>query len=149
MEYQVNFNENKNLIVKDNSKQRIINLQKRLLSFSVNIVKFLFCLPALREFDVIRYQLSKSASAIGANYEESQAASYAEFYHRIQICLREARETYYWLQIIRNLELTKENFKIKDQSSFEIKLEELLNESKEINLIFGAISSKIKKSKLS
>jgi len=146
MEYQVNYNGNNDFFVKENSKRHVIDLQKRLLSFSVNVVKFLFYLPALKEIDVIRYQLSKSASSIGANYEESQAASYAEFYQRIQICLREARETNYWLQIVHKLDLCSTNFRIKHQQEYSEKLKALLTESNEISLIFGAVSSKIKKS---
>ena len=147
MEYRVSLTEKNDLIVKESSKQRVINLQYRLLQFSVAIVKFLFDLPRVKELDVFRYQLSKSASAIGANYEESQATSYAEFYQRIQICLREARQTLYWLEILLHLKLDSCGFKIKDENSYNTKLTALLKEIKEINLIFGAISSKIKKSR--
>jgi len=80
--------------------------------------------------------LSKSATSIGANYTESQAGSYAEFRQRIQICLREARETHYWLQIIHRLGIVLN----KDKQE----LKRLLKESKEIQLILGAISSKMK-----
>ena len=75
-------------------------------------------IPYKREYDVFRNQLSKSVTSIGANYQESQAASYAEFRQRIQICLRESRETVYWIK--------------------------LLKESIEIKKIFGTIYNKVK-----
>ena len=56
-----------------------------------------------------------------------------EFNQRIQICLRESKETHYWYRIINKLEIGDRNLcKI------------LLPESIEIMLIFGSISSKIK-----
>ena len=49
----------------------------------------------------IAYQLAKSGTSEGANYEESQASqSKEDFYYKIGICLREARESNYWLRII-------------------------------------------------
>ena len=42
-------------------------LRDRLLNFSVDILSFLSTLPYKKEYDVLRYQLSKSATSIGAN----------------------------------------------------------------------------------
>ena len=108
-------------------------LAERLLTFTVDIFKFLRTIPFNKEYDVFRYQLSKSASSIGANYEESQACSRKEFYQRINICLREARETNYWLRALERLNLGDEN-----------KRSQLVRESKELKLIFGSIHSKNK-----
>jgi len=106
----------------------------RLLDFSVDILKFLKTIPYRKEFDVLRYQLSKSATSIGANYEESQSTTYKEFLQRIKIALREANETIYWLKIIEKLDISKQ-----EQKEF------LLNEAKEISLILGSIASKADK----
>ena len=54
-------------------------LRERLLEFSVSVLKFLHTIPYRKEYDVLRYQLSKSATSIGANYEESQTSTYKEF----------------------------------------------------------------------
>jgi len=43
-----------------------IDLDKRLLSFAVNMIKFLQTIPYKKEFDVFRYQLSRSSTSIGA-----------------------------------------------------------------------------------
>jgi len=48
-------------------------LEMRLFEFAVRSIKFLRKLPNDPEFKVIRYQLIKSATSSGANYEESQA----------------------------------------------------------------------------
>ncbi len=109
-------------------------LRSRLLDFAVNVLKMLSNLPFKKEYDVLKYQLSKSATSIGANYEESQSSTYKEFLHKIRISLREANETKYWLAIIEQLDLVEKD-----------KLIILLNEAKEITLILGSIASKVDK----
>ncbi len=47
------------------------DLQKRLFSFSVNVIKEVRNLPYAQEFKVISYQILKSATSVGANYEEA------------------------------------------------------------------------------
>ena len=51
------------------------NLNDRLFKFAVNVLKFLPNLAKTHEMSVVRYQLAKSSSSAGANYEESQAGS--------------------------------------------------------------------------
>jgi len=102
------------------------DLRERLLTFSVAILNFLKTIPYRKEYEVLRYQLSKSATSIGANYEESQNASYKEFMQRVKIALREANETIYWLKIINRLDITSKE-----------KTSELIRESSEISLILG------------
>ena len=104
------------------------DLPYRTFIFGVNCLKFLKTLPSSYELNVIKVQLSKSSTSIGANYEESQAgSSKADFRNKIRISLREARETNYWLRIIKELEvseeehltkLLKESFEIKNISEF-------------------------------
>ena len=108
--------------------------RERLLKFSVNILNFLKTIPYRREYDVLRYQLSKSATSIGANYEESQNTTYKDFIHKVKIALREANETKYWINIIERLELgDKEKIKL------------LKDEANQISLILGSITSKADK----
>ncbi len=73
--------------------KRNIELRDRLLDFSVAVFKMLKEIPYRKEYDVLRYQLSKSATSIGANYEESQNTTYKDFIHKVKIALREANET--------------------------------------------------------
>lgn len=110
------------------------DLLNRTFVFGVNCLKFLKTLPNSYEINVVKVQLSKSSTSIGANYEESQAgSSRADFRNKIRIALREATETNYWLRIIKELEVSDND-----------KLSGLLQESLEIKNILGAILNKTK-----
>ena len=77
------------------------DLTTRLFNFAVRVLKFLPRLPKTAEFSVIRYQLAKSSTSSGANYEEAQAgSSRADFNNKTRIALKEMRESNYWLKII-------------------------------------------------
>lgn len=79
-----------------------LDLAERLFQFAVRIIKFLKHLPNNPEFNNIRFQLSKSSTSSGANYEEAQAASSKpDFLYKIEITLKEMRESNYWLRIIK------------------------------------------------
>jgi four helix bundle protein len=86
------------------------DLKERLFRFSVDVLKMLGTLKGGKETDVLKYQLSKSATSSGANYEESQAAvSKADFINKVGISLKEMRESNYWLRIIKELFPKTEN----------------------------------------
>lgn len=118
-------------IIQEKKSKYEIDLRKRLIRFSVDIIKLLMTLPNKKELEVFKYQLSRSATSIGANFEEAQSTSFKEFVQKMRISLREANETRYWLQILSELNIGNPNQRT-----------ELLNESKEIALIFGSIVSK-------
>ena len=95
--------------IKDVEVKYSIDLRKRLFRFAISVFKLLKTISKEKEFDVFRYQLSKSATSIGANYEEAQGAySKKEFASKIGICLKEARETNYFLRLILELEISDE-----------------------------------------
>ena len=78
------------------------DLAEILFQFTVRIIKFLKHLPNEPEFNNIRFQLSKSSSSSGANYEEARAASSKpDFLYKIEVSLKEMRESYYWLRLIK------------------------------------------------
>ncbi len=61
-------------------------------------------MPNTPESEVIKYQLAKSGTSIGANYREAnRSRSKADFANKIKICESEASETAYWLEIITDL----------------------------------------------
>ena len=106
-------------------------LSDRLLSFSITIIKFLRKFDNTPENNVIKYQLIKSSSSTGANYEEAQgASSKADFTNKVRISLKEIRETNYWLKVLKGI---NENSEILND------LESLLSESEELKKILGAI----------
>jgi four helix bundle protein len=123
----------------DSSKLKSIpeKLTDRLFRFSVNVIKFCANLPSSSEFNNIRYQLSKSSTSSGANYEEAQAASSKpDFIYKVEISLKEMRESNYWLRIINEtVELKEDKFQ---------ELIYLINESAELKLILGSIIVKSK-----
>ena len=113
------------------------DLQNRLFDFAVRVLKFLPSLPKTPEFKVIRYQLSKSSTSSGANYEEAQAgSSKADFNNKVRIALREMRESNYWLRII-----SAANEKL----SIDKELLNLIDESEQLKNILGSIATKTKK----
>jgi len=113
------------------------DLSKRLFSFAVQVLRFLRKLPDTIEYRTIRYQLSKSATSSGANYEEAQAgSSKADFHNKVAISLKEMRESNWWLRLIKE---TSKDF-IEDRN-----LKSLIDESSELKKILGSIAAKTKK----
>jgi len=105
------------------------DLLKRTFNFGISCLKFLRKLESNPENNLIRFQLGKSCTSVGANYEESQAgSSKADFTNKVKIALREARETNYWLRVLKEL----------NDSNDEL-LELLIKESQELKNILGAI----------
>jgi len=86
------------------NKEFAAKLQDRTRVFAIRIIKLVSSLPDTPEARVIRYQLTKCGTSIGANYREAnRSRSKAEFKSKIRICETEASETQYWLEIIRDL----------------------------------------------
>ena len=70
-----------------NSKEFGKNLEKRTQKFAVQIILFSSRLPNTPEGRVVRYQLTKAGTSIGANYREAnRARSKKDFTNKISIC---------------------------------------------------------------
>lgn len=83
------------------NKEFARKLEKRTREFAVRIIHLSSSLPGTPEARVIRSQITKSGTSIGANYREAnRARSKADFKNKIKICESEASETQYWLEII-------------------------------------------------
>ncbi|MBA7667273.1 hypothetical protein ES703_75358 [subsurface metagenome] len=79
-------------------------LEKRTREFSVRIIHLSRTLPNTPEARLIRTQITKSGTSVGANYREAnRARSKADFRNKIKICESEASETQYWLEVIVKL----------------------------------------------
>ena len=112
-------------------KQR--DLVERTFNFAVRVIRFLKTVKYSKENDVIKTQLAKSATSVGANYEEAQGAySKDDFSYKIGICFREAKESNYWLRIMKAADISSSQ-----------DLDYLVQESNELKNIFGSISKKL------
>jgi four helix bundle protein len=77
------------------------DLDARLLAYAARIAKLAGALPKTLAGRHIGHQLLRCGTSAGANYEEAQAAeSRADFVHKVQIALKEVRESNYWLRLI-------------------------------------------------
>jgi four helix bundle protein len=82
-------------------KQFAKDLEKRTRKFAVQIIRLSITLPSSPEGMVVRNQITKSGTSIGANYREAnRSRSRADFKNKIKICESEASETQYWLEVI-------------------------------------------------
>ena len=76
-------------------------LEKRTRRFAVRVIRLSTKLPNIPEGRVLRNQITKSGTSIGANYREAnRARSKADFKNKIKICESEASETQYWIEVI-------------------------------------------------
>ena len=108
-------------------------LERRTRDFGVRIIRLSSQLPNTLEARIIRGQLTKSGTSIGANYREAnRARSRADFKSRIKICESEASETQYWLEIIIDA-----NMLTRDEVAAEH------TECSELLAIFTAIGKKV------
>lgn len=106
-------------------------LLNRTFEFEVKALKFLETLPKSNINSILTYQLAKSSTSVGANYEEAQSAeSSKDFIHKIGVVSKEARESNYWFRVFDAI-LTN-SFKSKE-------FQNLLNESLELKKIFITI----------
>lgn len=81
-------------------------------------------------------QVIRSSGSIGANYiEANEGVSQKDFLHRIKISRKEAKETIYWLRLIRDAN------KLKDEE----KLDALIDECDQIKKILSSIINKFEK----
>ncbi len=84
-----------------NIKEFSKELEKRTLKFAVQIIRLSTTLPNTPEARVIRNQITKCATSVGANYREAnRSRSKADFKNKIAICESEASETQFWLNVI-------------------------------------------------
>ncbi|MDJ0795525.1 MAG: four helix bundle protein [Calothrix sp. MO_167.B12] len=77
-------------------------IQERTLTFAVRIVKLCRFLDEKGGVEkILSSQLIRSGTSIGANVREAQSAqSDKDFLHKMEISLKEARETEYWLILL-------------------------------------------------
>jgi four helix bundle protein len=103
------------------------DLSDRLLDFAVRVGHVVDALPDTRLGRHIAGQLVRCGTSAGSNYEEACAAeSPADFCHKLGVCLKEVRETRYWLRLITRSSLLPDK-----------KMSELTEEATQLMNIIG------------
>ena len=93
------------------------------MDFAVSIIQLVKQLKAKRE-SIISNQIGRSGTSIGANSREAQYAhGKADFIAKLQIALKEANETGYWLELLyRTGYLSESEFKTLDSACTSIRV---------------------------
>jgi four helix bundle protein len=111
------------------------DIRERTFLFAVRVIRAVRRLPQDAATRVVAYQLVKSVTSVGANVEEADSAeSPRDFIHKTSISRKEARESRYWLRVVRAAILDVEEFA------------DLERESDELVRIFSAMIANAKKS---
>lgn len=108
-------------------------------TFALRIVKLSQYLVSEKKEFVLSRQILKSGTSIGANTEEAMGGqSEKDFYAKMTIAYKEARETKYWLRLLKDSQTIDDHLAIS-----------LLNDIEEILKIIGKIQTTIRKKQLS
>lgn len=93
------------------------------MEFAVSIINLVKELKAKHE-TVISNQISRSSTSIGANIREARYAhSKPDFISKLQISLKEANETGYWLELLyRTNYIDKQTYKSLDSACTSLRL---------------------------
>lgn len=106
------------------------DIVERTFEFAVRIVRLGERVPKGSVAGRVLYsQAVRAGTSVGANVEEAQAGeSRADFVHKNGIALKEARETHYWLRLLKASGIVGDP-----------EVGGLINESDEIRRILGRI----------
>ena len=87
-------------------------MEVKSFAFAVRIVKLCRIIADRNKEYVLSKQLLRSGTSIGANISEAEKGqSKADFYAKMNIALKEANETHYWLRLLHETEyLTNKEF---------------------------------------
>jgi four helix bundle protein len=112
------------------------DIKERTFEFAVEIVRVaqhLDSRPGTTR--ILGRQLLRSGTSIGANVEEAQAGqSRADFISKYNIALKEARETIYWLRLLKTTAICTD-----------VRVDALREEVEQIARIIGSIIVSTKK----
>ena len=121
---------------KDMYRSKVYDLEQRTYRFARDCRLFISKLPKTLNNLEDGKQLIKASGSVGANYiEANEKLGEKDLTMRLRIARKEARESHYWLMLLRDL-----NDKHKQRAS------ELINEAFELKKILSAIIIKTAKS---
>ena len=111
-------------------------LRAQSLDFAVSIINLVKSLKAKHE-TIISNQIGRSGTSIGANIREAQYAhGKPDFIAKLQIALKEANETGYWLELLYKTDyIDEQTYKSLEASctSIRVMLISSVNTSKQSN----------------
>lgn len=86
-------------------------LYQKSFEFAVRIVKFYkYLLKKDKDLRALYEQLLRAGTSIGANVSEAQSAhSKKDFVNKLNISLKESRETDFWLKVLHAANIINEN----------------------------------------
>src|SRR5687767_14691247 len=91
---------------KNNKRTKNYDLKDRLLEYAANIIRLAEELPDTRAGNHVTRHLLRYGTSPLPNHGEAQAAeSRDDFIHKFSVCLKELRETFRWLRLIRRVPL--------------------------------------------
>jgi four helix bundle protein len=87
-------------------------IAKKSYAFALDVVETYKYLVSNKKEFILSKQLLRSGTSIGANVNEAvNAMSKRDFIHKLSISLKEARETAYWINLLKDSDyLTHEKF---------------------------------------
>jgi len=98
------------------------DLKQRTKQFVLRIIKLCQSLPKTQGAQIIGNQLFRAGTSVGSNYRAAcRARSNAEYYSKISIVIEEADETMFWLELLWESNIVKQEL-----------LQDLYNENEEI-----------------
>jgi four helix bundle protein len=107
------------------------DIKERSYNFSKEIIQFVGQSQFERIYNSLFDQVLRSGTSIGANVEEGKAGSSRRDFRKFYlIALKSANETKYWLNLIRDTNLSKVSVQ---------KQEELITESEALSKIIASI----------
>lgn len=116
-------------MIKDKLQSKPQDIAERTFIFSTRALKMTTRLPKNQINTIICNQIIRSATSIGANIEEARGGhTKTDFTYSMNIAKKEAREAFYWLRLIVNV-----------NSNLASRLKLLLQENKEIIKILTSI----------
>ncbi|MBR4905571.1 MAG: four helix bundle protein [Clostridia bacterium] len=93
------------------------------IDFAISIIELVKTLKEKKE-SIISNQIGRSGTSIGANIREAQYAhGKADFIAKLQIALKEANETGYWLELLYKTDyISEQTYKAFDSSCASIRV---------------------------
>lgn len=122
----------KQISINNSQNSKRFDLEERTLNFAKKVIDLIKKLPKNTVNFEMSNQVIRSGGSIGANYREANdSLGKKDFFMRIRICRKEAKETKYWLEL-----LLHNNPELKEP------IEPLMQESSELVKIFSTILTK-------